>query len=108
MISEQRPVEPFVDRVQQGECNAECDREGREPRALTRRRRRRRALRRGAVESGESLACVQGLRHDPTPRKSLATWPTTKEYHTHKARKMVTHLRTAAYSSDGDCRQKYQ
>src|SRR5215471_15219375 len=107
MIGEQRPVEPFVDRVQQWECNAERDREGAELCArLLRRCRRGLCVR--AVKSGKSLAYVQGLRHDPTPRKSLATWPTRKEYHTHKARKMVTHLRTPACSADAGCCQKYQ
>src|SRR5713101_6420498 len=61
-----------------------------------------------AVELGESPAYIQGLRHDPTPRKSLATWPTIKAYHTLKARKMVTHLRTRSCSADRGCRQKYQ
>ena len=51
---------------------------------------------------------IQGLRHDPTPRKSLATWPTTKPYHTLTATKTVSHLRMAASSGDNGCRQKYQ
>src|SRR5258708_3826215 len=107
MIGEERPIEPFVGRVQEWEGNAECDGEGPELRPRPRCRCRR-ALCGGTVELGESFACIQGLRHDPTPRKSLATWPTTKAYHTLKARKTVTHLRTPSCSADRGCRQKYQ
>ena len=64
---------------------------------------------RGEPPSREiSSVHIQGLGHDPTPRKSLATWPTANEYQTVKARKMVTHLRAVACSSDRGSRQKYQ
>src|SRR6516164_8994131 len=99
MIGEERPIQPFVDRVQQWECDAECNRERSELRPGLRRQCRC-GLCEGAVEFRESLARIQGLRHDPTPRKSLATWPTTKAYHTVKARKTVTHLRTLSCSED--------
>src|SRR3979411_2035417 len=107
MISEKRPIEPFVDRVQQWECDAECDRKGAGLR-IRLRCRCRRALCGGAVELGESFAYIQGLRHDPTPRKSLATCPAMKAYHTVKARKTVPHRRILSYSADEDWRQKYQ
>src|ERR1700730_3796028 len=108
MIGEKRPIESLEGRIQEWECNAECDREGPAFARLRLRRRCRRARCTGAVELGESLAYIQCLRHDPTPRKSLATWPTIKAYHTQKARKTVTHLRTSACSADCGCRQKYQ
>src|SRR5437588_11387517 len=108
MIGEKRPIEPFEDRVEGCERNAEGDREGPELACHRLLRRSRRARCARAVEFGESPVYIQGLRHDPTPRKSLATWPTRKAYQTQMARNTVTHLRTTACSADcGSC-QKYQ
>ena len=39
---------------------------------------------------------VESVRHDPTPRKSLATWPLRKAYQTAKARNTVSHRRVEA------------
>src|SRR6516165_8639124 len=106
-IGEKRPIEPFIDRVEQRGSNAERDREGANLASRLRFRGRRFDCA-GAVELGESPRYVQGLRHSaPTPRKSLATWPTIKAYHTPKARKTVTALRMPASAASG-CRQKYQ
>src|SRR5262249_33098504 len=67
-IGEERPIEQLEDRVPERECNTECDREGTELCPHLRRRCRRSCCAR-AVELGESLARIEGLSHDPTPRK---------------------------------------
>src|SRR5262249_10502588 len=107
LIGEERPIEPFEDRVQQCECNTKCKYES--PHGGTRVRHRcRRIHRMGTVELRQSLAYTHGPRHDPIPRKSLATWPAPNAYHTVTARKTVSHLRTATSSSDSGCRQRNQ
>src|SRR5437588_8827273 len=108
MIGEKRPIEPFEDRVEGCERNAEGDREGPELACHRLLRRCRRARCAGAVEFGESPVYIQGLRHDPIPRKSLAMWPEINAYQTQTARKTVSHFRTTACSVDRGSRQKYQ
>src|SRR5262249_45727943 len=108
VIGEERPIQSLEHRVDDRECDPEGDRESREPVRGRPGHRCCGGYRRGPIEFGDPGVCIQGLRHDPTPRKLLATWPDKKEYQTATAMKTVTHLRMAACSSDNGCRQKYQ
>src|SRR5262249_1494530 len=105
VIGEERPVELLEHRVEDHKGDPERDREDTGPADRSRRRGIRRLR---AVEPRYVLMNVKRLRHDPTPRKSSATCPTRKAYHTLMARKTASHLRIAACSSLKGCRQKYQ
>src|SRR5215813_8529943 len=106
MVGEEGPVQPLEHRVQKHKTDAEAD--GKDSGFADPGRRCGRRHGRAAVQLGYALVDVEGLRHAPTPRKSLATCPTRKAYHTLKARNTTSHLRVAAYCSVNGCRQKYQ
>jgi hypothetical protein len=79
MKGEKRPIEPLERVCSSG--TAIPNAMAKVPNCARPRPRCGRATCGRALKLRESLAYTQGLSHDPTPRKSLATWPTTKEYH---------------------------